>query len=120
MFDEFGEGDPASGVHVEVVLVLDEFLVHPIREYAFRSEPDHDAISDPLRRIMHRNGDAPPREELDKVVLELAREVGNVSACVFADDEHLAKVGLGLGVAFEAVLVSALFLADLTVPSKAL
>ena len=64
--------------------------------------------------------DAPPREELDKVVLELARKVGNVSSCVLADDEHLTEMGLGLGVAFEAVFVSALFLADLAVPSKAL
>lgn len=53
-------------------------------------------------------------------MLELTRKVGNVSACVLADDEHLAEMGLGLGVAFEPVFVSALFLADLAVPSKAL
>lgn len=39
---------------------------------------------------------------------------------VLADDEHLTKMGLGLGVAFETVLVSALFLTDLAIPSKAL
>lgn len=64
--------------------------------------------------------DAPPGEELDKVVLELAREIGNVSPGVLADDQHLTEMGLGLGMAFETVLVSALFLADLAVPSKAL
>lgn len=64
--------------------------------------------------------DAPAREELDKVVLELAREIGNVSSCVLADDEHLTEMGLGLSVAFETILVSALFLADLAIPSKAL
>lgn len=53
-------------------------------------------------------------------MLELAREVGNVSPGVLTDDEHLTQMTLGLGVAFEAVLVSALFLADLTVPSEAL
>lgn len=69
---------------------------------------------------VHRDGDVPAREELDEIVLELARKVGNVPAGVLADDEHLAEVALGLGVAFEAVFVSALLLADLTVPSKAL
>ena len=64
--------------------------------------------------------DVPAREELDKVVLELAREIGNMSSCVLAHDQHLTKMGLGLGVAFETVFVSALFLADLAVPSKAL
>lgn len=53
-------------------------------------------------------------------MLELAREVGNVSAGVLTDDEHLTKMALGLGMALEAVFVSALFLADLAVPSKAL
>lgn len=27
MLDEFGEGDPSCGVHVQMMLVLDEFLV---------------------------------------------------------------------------------------------
>lgn len=40
MFDEFRERDPAGGVHVEMVLVLDEFLVHPIRKHPFGSEPE--------------------------------------------------------------------------------
>ena len=64
--------------------------------------------------------DVPPREELDKVVLELTGEIGNVSPGVLTDDEHQTEMTLGLDVAFETVFVSALFLADLAVPSKAL
>ena len=39
---------------------------------------------------------------------------------VFADDEHLAEMGFGSGVALETVLVSALFFADLAVPAEPL
>ena len=35
---ELGEGDPARGVHVHVVLVLDEFLVDAVGVYAGRPE----------------------------------------------------------------------------------
>lgn len=38
----------------------------------------------------------------------------------FADDEHLPEVRLGSHMTFEAVLVSALFLADLAVPPQPL
>lgn len=53
-------------------------------------------------------------------MLKLARVVSDVFACALADDEHLAEMGFGLGVALESVFVSALFLADLAVPSEAL
>ena len=53
-------------------------------------------------------------------MLELHREVRDVFPCALADDEHLTEVGFGLGMAFETVLVSALFLADLAVPAQAL
>ena len=53
-------------------------------------------------------------------MLELGREIGDVLPCALTDDEHLAEVGLGLGVALEAVLVAALFLADLAVPAQPL
>lgn len=53
-------------------------------------------------------------------MLELTGEIGNVSPGVLTDDEHLTEMTLGLDVAFETVFVSALFLADLAVPSKAL
>ena len=39
---------------------------------------------------------------------------------MLSNDEHLTEVRLGLGVAFEAILVSALLFADLTVPSQTL
>ncbi len=53
-------------------------------------------------------------------MLELRGEVGDVPAGVLAYDEHLSEVGFGLGVAFEAVLVATLLLADLAVPSETL
>ena len=53
-------------------------------------------------------------------MLELRREVGNVSTCVLSDGEHLTKVRFGLGMTLESVLISALFLADLTEPSQTL
>lgn len=59
-------------------------------------------------------------EELQKVPLELARVFVDVLFRVFADELHLADVAFGHGVLFEAVLVSALFGADLTVPAQAL
>ena len=57
---------------------------------------------------------------MHKVVLELRGEVGDVSSCVLAYDQHLAKMGFGLSVALEAVLIATLLLADLTVPSQTL
>ena len=97
---ELGEGDPAGSVHVQMVLVLDKLLIDRVRLDALRAEA--------------------AREELDEVVLELRAEVGDVPARVLAYDEHLTKVGLRLGAALEAILVSALLLADLAVPPKPL
>jgi len=62
----------------------------------------------------------PSAQKLHEIMLELAREISDMTASVLADDEHLAQMGLGLGMALEAVLISALFLTDLTVPSQAL
>lgn len=53
-------------------------------------------------------------------MLELHREVGNVTAGILADDQHLPQMGFGLRVALESILVAALFLANLAVPSQAL
>ena len=47
--------------------------------------------------------------------LEVVAEGGDVFSGVFADEQHLPHVGLGLRVAFEAVFVAGLFLADLAV-----
>ena len=53
-------------------------------------------------------------------MLELGGEVGNVSTGVLTNHEHLAKVGFRLRMTFETVLVTTLFLANLTVPSQPL
>lgn len=100
MLDEFGQCDPSGGVHVKMGAVLDDLLVNRVRFDTLRSEP--------------------AREELDEVVLELRGVVRDVLPCALPDDEHLAEMGLGLGVTFETVLVSALLLADLAVPSQTL
>ena len=50
-------------------------------------------------------------------MLELHGVTADMRARVFSDREHLTQVRLGLGMAFETVLVSALLLADLAVPS---
>ena len=41
-------------------------------------------------------------------------------ASMFADYKHLAKMRFGLSVTFEAVFVSTLLFADLTVPAESL
>ena len=38
MFHELGECDPARGVHVQMVLVLDVLLVHLIGSHSFGAE----------------------------------------------------------------------------------
>lgn len=59
-------------------------------------------------------------QQLQEIALELVAEIVDIFARVFADEEHLADVGFGLGVHFEAVFVAALLFADLAVPAKAL
>lgn len=59
-------------------------------------------------------------QQLQEVALELVAEVVDVLAGVLADEQHLADVGLGLGVHLEAVFVAALFFAYLAVPAEAL
>ena len=53
-------------------------------------------------------------------MLELAREICNVSPSVLSNDEHLSEVRFGLDVALESIFVPALLLTDLTVPSQSL
>ena len=53
-------------------------------------------------------------------MLELSREIRDVSASVFSNDEHLSEMRFGLDVTLESVVVPALFLADLTIPSQPL
>lgn len=59
-------------------------------------------------------------QELQKIAHELARVVGDMTSWIFADDEHLTDVGLGLDVAFKTVFITTLFFADLAEPAKAL
>lgn len=59
-------------------------------------------------------------QELEEVSLELVGEVADVFAGVFADEEHLADVGFGLGVAFEAIFITRLLFAHLAVPAESL
>lgn len=53
-------------------------------------------------------------------MLELSGVICDMSASVLSNDEHLSEMGLGLDVTLEPVVVSTLFLADLTVPSQPL
>ena len=59
-------------------------------------------------------------QQLQEVALELVGEVVDVFTGVFANEEHLADVGFGLRVAFEAVLIAGLLFADLAVPAESL
>jgi len=59
-------------------------------------------------------------EELNKVVLELRGEIGNVLPGMLSYDQHLSQVGFGLGMALETIFISTLFLTDLTVPPQPL
>jgi hypothetical protein len=100
MLRKLGQGYPSSSIHVQMVFVLDKLLVYTINFHTFRS--------------------IPPGKELHEIMLELGGEVGDVSACVLANDEHLPKMRLRLGMTFEPVFVATLFLADLTVPAQPL
>jgi len=64
--------------------------------------------------------DAPTGEKRNEFTLELSRKVSDVAPCILADNDHLSQMGLGGDVHLEAVLVTALLLADLTVPPQAL
>ena len=53
-------------------------------------------------------------------MLELSGEICDMSTGVLSNDKHLSKMGFGLDVTLESVVVSTLLLADLTVPSQSL
>jgi hypothetical protein len=59
-------------------------------------------------------------KQTDEVALEVGAEVADVFARVFADSLHLADMAFALDVAFEAVCVAALLLADFAPPSESL
>ena len=56
----------------------------------------------------------------DEIALEVVAELVDELARIFPNDLHLADVRLGLDVAFEAVGVAALLLADLAPPAQTL
>lgn len=91
--DEAVQRDPPRRVHVHVVLVLDVLVVDCVGAHALRV--------------------VPALEQRHKVVLELARELGDRRARVRPDRDHLAQVRLAPAVRLEAVLVAALLLTDL-------
>lgn len=53
-------------------------------------------------------------------MLELSREICDMSTGVLSNNKHLSKMGFRLDVTLESVFVSTLLLADLTVPSQSL
>jgi hypothetical protein len=106
-----------------MMFVLDEFLIHTIRKDSFRAKPEKRSKttgSAKAENRKRRTADVPSTQELDKLALELGREIRNVPPGVFTDDEHLSEMRFRLRVALETVLVAALFLADLTVPTQTL
>jgi hypothetical protein len=76
-------------------------------------------VSDDIERMLTASS-LPPGQKLNKLMLELTREVGYMSSSVLPDDKHLTEMAFRGNVALEAVLVSALFLADLTIPPEPL
>jgi hypothetical protein len=64
--------------------------------------------------------DVPTGEKRDKFTLELCRKVGDVTPCILAHNDHLSQVGLGRSVHLEGILVAALLLADLAIPTQTL
>jgi hypothetical protein len=100
VFDKLRQTRPLSRVHMYVFFVADIFVVELVRR-------------DPLLVV----GGA---EERDEIALEVVAELVDELARVFTDDLHLAHVRLGLYVAFEAVGVAALLLADFAPPPQPL
>ena len=68
--------------------------------------------------------DTPTEEKCNEFILELRRKVGDVTPCVFTNDDRLSQIRLRLRGDMhpqaEAVLITALLLADLAVPPQAL
>lgn len=70
--------------------------------------------------VLDTTDNIPPRKKRNKFRLKSHREIRDVSPCVLPDYQHLAQVRFWSHVALESILVSALFLANLTVPPQAL
>ena len=98
--DESRQGLPSGGVHVDVILVIDVLIV------------DLSGL-DSL-------GSVTALEQTHESVLELLGVGAQELVGVVGEDEELALVGLARRVALESVLVSALLLAHLAVPTELL
>jgi len=68
---------------------------------------------------MHTFGPMRRPQLLDKVALELARELLDLLIRI-RDGQDISYMRFSLSVAFEAIFVTALLLADLTIPSEPL
>mmetsp|Transcript_19825 Transcript_19825/g.56973 ORF Transcript_19825/g.56973 Transcript_19825/m.56973 type:complete len:327 (-) Transcript_19825:241-1221(-) len=95
VLDKVRQRRPLGAVHVDVIPVLDDLLVHVVG--------------------IHLLGAVPPAEGVHVGLLEFRRETVEELACVFGKYLHLSEVRVGREVTFEAVLVAALLVAHLAV-----
>jgi len=118
MLHKLAQSDPSGSIHVQMALVRYVLLIYSVRQNALCTKPNG-WISFILHQKKTRK-DVPSRENTDELGLELHRERGNVGRRILSNHQHLPQMPLGLRMAFEPVLVSALLLAHLTVPPQAL
>ena len=92
MLHELCQGDPAGGIHVQMLLVRDVLLIHLVCTNSLCPKSargiDGHRFSVMLLIMMKRN--LPSGKQCHKFMLELAREVCDVSASVLSHDEHLS------------------------------
>jgi hypothetical protein len=98
--DEVAKGNPGGSIHVNVLLVGDQLVVDEVRQ--------------------HRRVPSAPPHNIKEVPLELPAEVAHHPPRVLGEQNHHALMGLAVAMAFEAVGVTALFLAHLAVPAQLL
>ena len=69
VLDELRQGDPSRRIHMQVLLVLNEFLIYVVGFDSVCAKP--------------------PRQQLDEVVLELLREIGDMPTSILSHSKHL-------------------------------
>ena len=100
MLDKGGESDPAGGVHVDMIFVIDILLVH------------HVGVDSLLGILSSQN--------IRVGLLKVFAVATEIFSRVFSKQEQLPLMGLGHCVTFETIFISALFLTHLTIPSQLL
>lgn len=100
MLDKLGEGRPLGGIHVNMMTVVDKLVVN-------------DGGGDATEAVA-------PLHHVEEVLLELLRVAADDPIRTLTEDLHLALVRFAHTMALESVLVAALLLAHLAVPSKLL